>query len=334
MKEALFYKKIGKDVQCQLCPHFCTIKPKERGKCGVRENKAGKLYTLVYGKAISTAIDPIEKKPLFHFMPGTMAYSIATVGCNFSCTFCQNSEISQVTKSGRVFGEDIPPKKIVEDAVKSGCKSIAYTYTEPTIFFEYAYDTAKLANKKGLKNIFVTNGFINKGPVDMIEPYLDAANIDLKGFSEGFYESVIGGRLKPVLDTIKYMHKKGIFIELTTLIVHGHNDNQVMLKKIVDFISGLDKEIPWHISRFYPHYQMEDRAPTDIVALKKAAQLGKKAGIKYIYIGNVPFNDYESTYCAKCKKKVITRAGFSIMDINMKGNKCGYCDNKIPGVFQ
>jgi pyruvate formate lyase activating enzyme len=333
MKEALFYKKVGNALQCKLCPHFCTIKNKERGKCGVRENKNGKLYSLNYGKAISTAIDPIEKKPLFHFLPGTLAYSIATVGCNFSCSFCQNWEISQV-KGGVVYGNDIPPKRIVEEALDSGCKSIAYTYTEPTIFFEYAYDTAKLANKKGLKNIFVTNGFINKEPVDMIEPYLDAANIDLKGFSEAFYKSVIGGRLKPVLDTIKYMHKKGIFIELTTLIVPGHNDSQVMLKKIVDFISGLDKQIPWHISRFYPHYQMRDVQPTDIGILRKAASMGKKAGIKYIYIGNVPFNEYESTACAKCKKSVIKRAGFSVIDMNIKGNKCAYCKNKIPGVFK
>lgn len=333
MKEALFYKNIGKAVQCRLCPHFCTLKNKERGKCGVRENKDGKLYSLNYGKAISTAIDPIEKKPLFHFLPGTLAYSIATVGCNFSCSFCQNWEISQV-KQGIVYGEEMPPKQIVDDALDSGCRSIAYTYTEPTIFFEYAYDTAKLANKKGLKNIFVTNGFINKEPVDMIEPYLDAANIDLKGFSEAFYKSVIGGRLKPVLDTIKYMHKKGIFIELTTLIVPGHNDSQVMLKKIVDFISDLDKEVPWHISRFYPHYQMRDVQPTDIAVLRKAADLGKKAGIKYIYIGNVPFNEYESTVCAKCKKSVIKRAGFSVIDMNIKGNKCAYCNNKIPGVFK
>ncbi|MBW2980262.1 AmmeMemoRadiSam system radical SAM enzyme [Candidatus Woesearchaeota archaeon] len=334
MKEALFYKKLkDKAVQCQLCPHFCTIKPKERGRCGVRGNRGGTLYSLVYGKAISTAVDPIEKKPLFHFMPGTMSFSIATVGCNFSCLFCQNWEISQIPKQASIFGEDILPKQVVDDAVQKGCKSIAYTYTEPTIFFEYAYDTAKLANKKGLKNIFVTNGFINKEPVDMIEPYLDAANIDLKGFSEEYYKTVIGGRLKPILDTIKYMHKLGIWIELTTLIVPGHNDNPAMLKKIVDFIAGLDKEIPWHISRFYPNYKMTDVPPTDIKILKKAHDIGKKAGIKYIYIGNVPGNDYESTYCSKCKKKVMARAGFSVYDADMKQGKCAFCKNKIPGVF-
>ena len=335
MKEALFYKKVGKDVQCQLCPHFCMIKTGERGKCGVRENKAGTLYSLNYGKAISTAVDPIEKKPLFHFMPGTKSYSIATVGCNFSCLFCQNWEISQMPKPNKmVIGEELPPAKIVEDALAKGCKSIAYTYTEPTIFFEYAYDTAKLANKKGLKNIFVTNGFINKEPVDMIEPYLDAANIDLKGFSEEYFKTVIGGRLKPILDTIKYMHKKGIWIELTTLIVPGHNDSPAMLKKIVDFIVSVDKEIPWHISRFYPHYKMSNVPPTDIEILKKAHDIGKKAGIKYIYIGNVPGNEYESTVCSKCKKKVISRAAFTVHDIDMKGDACAFCGNKIPGVFK
>ncbi len=333
MKEALFYKKTGNEVQCQLCPHFCTIKNKEKGKCGVRQNMDGKLYSLNYGKIISSAVDPIEKKPLFHFLPGTTAYSIATVGCNFSCTFCQNWEISQASKFGSVYGHDISPEQVVKDASDSGCRSIAYTYTEPTIFFEYAYDTAKLANRKCLKNVFVTNGFINKEPVDMIEPYLDAANIDLKGFTEDFYKNIVGGRLKPVLDTIKYIYDKGIHIELTTLIVPGHNDKPAMLKKMADFIAGIDKEIPWHISRFYPHYRMNKVPPTDVSVLKKAAEIGEKAGIKYIYIGNVPFNDYESTMCAKCKKSVIKRSGFSVIEINMKQDKCAFCGNKIPGVF-
>ena len=335
LKEAMFWKSLkDKSVQCQLCPHFCTIKEGERGKCGVRENIKGKLYSLNYGKIISTAVDPIEKKPLFHFLPGTDSYSIATVGCNFSCLFCQNWEISQMPKpKNPIVGHDISPAKIVEDAINKGCKSISYTYTEPTIFYEYAYDTAKLAHKNGLKNIFVTNGYINKEPLDKIKPYLDAANIDLKGWSEDFYKTVIGGRLKPVLDAINHMHKLGIWTEITTLIVPGHNDKPKDLKSMAEFIASIDKEIPWHISRFYPMYKMTDTPPTKIETIHKAVDIGKKAGLKYIYAGNVPSDPYESTYCPKCGKKIIERSGFSILDNKIEKNKCQFCNEAIAGVF-
>lgn len=335
MKEAMFYEKLKDNiVQCKLCPHFCTIKEDERGKCGVRENIKGKLYSLVYAKPCSTAIDPIEKKPFFHFMPGTYSYSIATVGCNLSCKFCQNWQISQQPKpKNPIIGQTLTPKQIVEEAIANGCNSISYTYTEPTIFFEYAYETAKLAKKQGLKNNFVTNGFINKEPINKISEVLDAANIDLKGFSEDYYKEVCGARLQPVLDAIKQYYEKGIWLEITTLIVPGHNDNKEMLTKIAKFIAGIDKKIPWHISAFYPHHKMQDVPPTDTRTIHKAIQIGKKIGLKYIYAGNIPGDDYESTYCPKCKKKIIERFSFGVEKINLKKSRCSFCNENIDGVF-
>ena len=246
MKEAMFYRKLSDDVvQCGLCNHFCVIKPGERGVCGVRENVSGKLFSLVYGKAIADSVDPIEKKPLFHFLPGTLSYSVATVGCNFSCLFCQNWEISQGPRTdGEVRGYEVSPEEIVERAVDAGCSSIAYTYTEPTVFFEYAYDTAVIAHRKGLKNVFVSNGFMSREAIDKIAPVLDGINVDLKGFSDEFYRKVVGGRLKPVLDNIRYLHELGIWIEVTTLIVPGHNDDDASLSKIAKFVSEVGVDVP------------------------------------------------------------------------------------------
>jgi len=326
MKEAMFYGKKNKDVQCKLCPHNCVIANGKRGLCGVRENQDGKLVSLVYGKAISAAVDPIEKKPFFHFMPGSKAYSIATLGCNLKCDFCQNWEISQAKN---IVGKDLSPEDVVEDAIANNCQSIAYTYTEPTIFFEYAYDIAKIANTKGLKNLFVTNGFINKEPIDKISKYLDAANVDLKGFSEEFYKKRCSAKLEPVLSAIKEYHKKGVFLEITTLIVPGHNDNKEMLKEIASFIASVDKKIPWHISRFYPHYKMQDVMPTSVDVIHNAVLIGKEEGLKYIYAGNVPGDDYESTYCWNCGKKVISRVGFQVQEINLDKGKCEFCGKKI-----
>ena len=327
MKEALFYERLKDKVQCQLCPHNCIIADGKRGICGVRENKDGKLYSLVYGKAIANSLDPIEKKPLFHFLPGSLSYSLATQGCNLKCKFCQNWEISQETQN--IIGKDISPEEIVQDAIDNDCKSISYTYTEPTIFFEYALDTAKIAHKNGLKNVFVSNGFINKEPIKEISRYLDAINIDLKGFSEDYYKKLCGARLKPVLDAIKEYHKQGVFLEITTLIVPGHNDNEDMLKKIAEFIASVDKNIPWHISRFFPHYKMDHTNPTDTSTIHKAIKTGKQLGIKYIYAGNIPGDGNESTYCPNCGKKIIERIGFNIGSIKLKGNKCPFCNSEI-----
>lgn len=331
MKEAMFYNSLKNNVvQCYLCPHFCAVKPGFRGKCGVRENIEGKLFSLNYGKIISMAVDPVEKKPFFHFLPKTFSYSIAAVGCNLFCEFCQNWEISQQPKPNNpIIGNNVTPEEIVESAIANGCKSISYTYTEPTIFFEYAYETAKLAKKKGLKNCFVTNGFITPEPIIKIARYLDAANVDLKGFSEDYYKNVCGARLKPILEAIKQYYKSKVFLEITTLIVPGHNDSNDMLTKIAEFIASVDRKIPWHISRFYPHYKMQNVPETDIETMHMAVKIGKEVGLKYVYAGNVPGDNYESTYCPKCGKKIIEREGFYVSKINLKNDKCAFCSEKI-----
>ena len=336
MKEAMFYRKLSDDVvQCGLCNHFCAIKPGERGVCGVRENISGKLFSLVYGKAIADSVDPIEKKPLFHFLPGTLSYSVATAGCNFSCLFCQNWEISQAPRTdGEVRGCEVSPEEIVERAIDAGCASIAYTYTEPTVFFEYAYDTAVIAHKKGLKNVFVSNGFMSREAIDKIAPVLDGINVDLKGFSDEFYRKVVGGRLKPVLDNIRYLHELGIWVEVTTLIVPGHNEDDASLRKIAKFVSGVGVDVPWHVSRFFPHFKMKDVSLTPVDALKRAYEIGKEAGVKYIYVGNVPGGGFESTVCPKCGKVVVERSGFEVSEIKLKNGKCGFCGESICGVWE
>ena len=260
MKEALFYRKgNNQEVHCFLCFHCCTIQPGKTGICGVRENREGVLYSLVYGKSISEAVDPIEKKPLFHFYPGSRSFSIATVGCNFKCLHCQNSGISQMPRDQhRIAGDDLPSSTIVALAQEYKCRSISYTYTEPTVYFEYAYDTARLAREAHLANVFVTNGYTGPEALTAIAPYLDAANIDLKGFSETFYRTVCGAKLQPVLDTIMLYHKRGIWIEITTLIIPGHNDSDDELREIARFIKDLDERIPWHITAFHPTYRLTD----------------------------------------------------------------------------
>ncbi|RLE41748.1 AmmeMemoRadiSam system radical SAM enzyme [Candidatus Woesearchaeota archaeon] len=336
MKEAMFYQKL-KDgvVQCQLCPHFCTIKLGERGRCGVRENVAGKLYSLVYNRLATYAVDPVEKKPLFHFYPGEDAFSISTVGCNFSCLFCQNYALSQSPKPDKeVYGELVTANEVVSMAMAKNCSIISYTYSEPTIAFEYYYEIMRLAKSKGLRNTFVTNGFINSQPLKKLANFLDAANVDLKSFSEEFYQNIVGGSLKPVLDAIKLYHKLGIWVEVTTLVIPGKNDSEEELYKIAEFIAGVDANIPWHISRFFPYYKMQDVEPTPVETLLKAAELGKKAGLRYIYVGNVPLGSkYESTFCWKCGEIVIARQGFYAQSHLKQGGVCPKCGAKIAGRF-
>jgi len=334
MKEAMFYESLNGRVKCRLCNHKCLIKEGKRGICGVRENREGKLYSLVYGKAVATGIDPIEKKPFFNFYPGSTSYSIATVGCNFYCLNCQNWEISQMPKGKeeRIIGDELPPEKIVADAKNSGCKSIAYTYTEPTIFFEYAYDTAKLANKDGLANVFVTNGYTSTEAVKKIAPFLAAANIDLKGFSEDFYNKVCGAKLQPVLDNIKLYKELGIWVEVTTMIIPGYNDDENQLKGIAWFIKSVDENIPWHISAFYPAFKLSDVPPTPVESLRKARDIGLKAGLRYIYIGNIPGEGGENTYCYSCGKLLIKRYGFEIIENKLKDGQCPECKARIDGV--
>lgn len=335
MKEAMLYEKIGdKKVQCNLCAHQCKINEGKKGICLVRENRDGTLYTLVYGRTISQHVDPIEKKPLFNFYPGTTAYSIATVGCNFKCQFCQNWEISQMVRDEHlIMGNEASPESIVENAKKYGSKSIAYTYTEPTIFFEYAYDTAKLAHEVDIKNVFVTNGYMTEEAIKKIEPYLDAANVDLKSFSDDFYRKLCGAKLQPVLDALKLMKKLGIWVEVTTLIIPTLNDSSEELREIAKFIvNELGEGTPWHISRFYPTYNLTDKPPTPIETIHKAREIGLNEGLKYVYEGNVPGSTGENTYCPNCKNLIIERLGYQIINKATKDGKCPYCESRIYGV--
>lgn len=333
MKEALLYEKgENKNVECHLCPHRCKIQNGKRGICGVRENIDGTLYSLVYNLACSCHIDPIEKKPFFHFFPGSTSLSIATVGCNFSCKFCQNWEISQAPKKNQIFGEPLPPSKIVKMAKENGCKSISYTYTEPTIFFEYSYDIAPLAKEEGLYNNFVTNGYISKEALKMIAPYLDACNVDLKG-DDNFYKTLCSAKAEPVLESIRLMKELNIWVEITTLIIPEKNTSFEILSNIAKFIKEIGEETPWHISRFYPHYKMLDIPPTPLSFIENAREIGENEGIKYVYCGNIPGDPGENTYCPRCKKAIIKRFGFSLIENVIKDGACPYCKEKIDGIW-
>lgn len=336
MKEALFYTK-NKDntVDCFLCSHHCHIKEEAYGICSVRINKKGTLYSLSYGKVVASNIDPIEKKPLYHFLPGSKSYSIACVGCNFQCGFCQNWQISQakIAKELSLFEYRLSPEAIVEAALANNCPSISYTYTEPTIYFEFAYEVARLAKDKGLFNVFVTNGFMSRESLEYIRPYLDAANVDLKSFSEDFYRKICKASLKPVLENIILMKKLGIWVEITTLVIPGKNDSKKELKDIAEFIAALDCAIPWHISRFHPDFEFNEIPATSTESLLFAYDTAKKSGLKYVYIGNVA-SDYENTVCPSCGKILIKRIGFSVESKNIKQGKCGYCGKELNGVWQ
>jgi len=333
--EARFYEKLeGTLVQCRLCNHRCRIVEGARGICGVRENRGGVLYSLVYGKLVSQAVDPIKKKPLFHFLPGSSAYSIATVGCNFHCKNCQNWEISQSPKPQRpVMGREVSPEEVVESAKWRSCKSIAYTYTEPVIFMEYAYDTAKLAMENGLKNVFVTNGYITEETLRELAPHLHAANIDLKSFSDGFYREICGAHLQPVLDAINLCKQLGIWIEITTLVIPALNDSEENLAEIAKFIADVGVEIPWHVSGFYPAYQLIDLPPTPVETLRKARDIGLRAGLRYVYQGNVP-GDGENTFCYRCGELLIERVGYRIVENRVIESACPRCGTIINGLLK
>jgi len=335
MKQAMFQEpKEGNKVQCGLCSHRCIIAPGHRGICAVRENRDGSLVSLVYDRIIARNIDPIEKKPLFHFLPGSISFSVATPGCNFHCKHCQNADISQLPRDrgGMVPGEPVSPAGIVEDALRHHCASISYTYTEPTVFFELAYDTAKLARKAGLKNVFVTNGYSTPEALREISPLLDAANIDLKGFTDDFYKNICGARLQPVLDSIRLYKELGIWIEITTLVIPGHNDSESELRQIAQFIRSVGEGVPWHVSRFHPTYKLIDQPRTPLETLKQARQIGIDEGLRYVYEGNIP-GEGEETFCWSCGKSVIKRYGFSVEENHIGDGKCGYCGAKMDGVW-
>jgi pyruvate formate lyase activating enzyme len=334
MKECYLYNSLEDlKVRCNLCNHRCLVKEGHTGKCLVRKNVSGKLYSLVYEKLIAENIDPIEKKPLFNFLPGSSTYSIATMGCNFKCFFCQNYQISQISiENNTIPGRFDTSENIVKKAIESSCESISYTYTEPTIFFEFAYDTSIIAKKNKLKNIFVTNGYMSREAIDMISPYLDAANVDLKSFSDEFYKKNTGGRLEPILNNIRYMKKLGIWIEVTTLLIPGLNDSEKELKQIAGFLSETGKEIPWHVSAYYPQYKSKI-SPTSSKKIIEAVEIGKNSGLLYVYGGNISYPGLENTICPGCGNEVITRNGFNIIRTDINENCCSKCGYKIDGVF-
>jgi len=331
LKEAILYEKKEKNiVSCNLCSHRCNIDESGFGICGVRQNIKGTLYTHVYGQVIAANIDPIEKKPLFHMLPGSLSYSIATIGCNFHCGFCQNWQISQAKLTKGLGAIEMTAEEVVKKAKLAGCQSISYTYTEPTIFFEFALDAMKLAKKNNIYNIFVTNGFMTAECLEKACPFLSAANVDLKAFSEDFYKKVCGARLAPVLESIRLMRKFGIWVEVTTLVVPGMNDSENELKEIARFIAGVDKNIPWHVSRFRPDYKITDLPATPLSKLSQAAKLGREAGLRYVYIGNVA--EEANTYCYSCNELLVRRSGFSVLENKLKNAHCPKCGNIIDGL--
>lgn len=330
----LYTKAEGGYVNCNLCSFRCHIGEGKRGVCGVRENRGGTLYTLVYNKLIASGSDPVEKKPLFHFMPGSRSYSIATVGCNFHCLHCQNSEISQMPGDKKIIlGEDVTPKEIISAALAGGCQSISYTYTEPTIFFEYAADCAMLAKERGLKNIFVSNGYMTPECIIEAATFLDAVNIDLKSFDDATYKKVCRASLAPVLASIELMREKGIWVEITTLIIPTINDSDEELTGIAKWIAKTDKTMPWHISAFYPTYKLTDLPRTPVSTLTRAREIGLTEGLRYVYTGNVPGDEGESTFCYNCNALLISRFGFEVGRNRVTDSKCPECGAEIDGVF-
>jgi pyruvate formate lyase activating enzyme len=330
MKEAMFWRKVDKKIECTLCPHRCKISDGKRGICGVRESHEGKLNTMIYGLATSVTPDPIEKKPLYHFYPGTYVLSFGTVGCNFKCLNCQNYGISQAKMESMRFRE-LKVEDILDIAKRYKCEGVAWTYNEPTIWYEFTYDGCVIAKKEGLYTCYVTNGFIEKEPLEKISPYLDAMNIDVKSFSEDFYKKICKAKLQPVLDTCVLAKELNIFVELTYLIIPGHNDTEEEIKKYCKWVvDSLDENTPIHFSRFHPDYKMLDSIATPMSTLHRAYEIAKEMGIRYVYLGNVPHGEYENTYCSNCGELLIERIGFSTRSHYAKGGKCPKCGSVIP----
>ena len=323
----------GGEIQCELCPHRCRVAKGKRGICRVRENRDGKYYSLVYGNPCAVHLDPIEKKPFFHVLPGTTSFSLATAGCNFQCKFCQNWEISQAFPED-VYSYEVPPDLMVKRAKEIGARSIAYTYVEPTIFYEYMFDIGQLTKKEGLLNVTHSNGFINPDPLKNLCKVLDAANIDLKGFTENFYRELCSGELGPVLETLKTLKKEKVHVEITNLIIPTKNDDMSTLKEMCLWIKKeLGADTPIHFSRFYPLYKLKTLPPTPVSTLDKARAVALSVGLEYVYVGNIPGHEGENTFCPKCKKMIIQRTGYMVGEINVKAGKCKYCGKPIPGIW-
>jgi pyruvate formate lyase activating enzyme len=326
-----FTSLAGGEIQCELCPHRCRVAKGKRGICRVRENRDGKYYSLVYGNPCAIHPDPIEKKPFFHVFPGTISYSLATVGCNFQCKFCQNWEISQASPED-VYSKEFSPEMVVKEAKAISARSVAYTYVEPTIFYEYMLDIGTLVKKSGLLNVYHSNGFINPDPLKNLCKVLDAANVDLKGFTENFYHELCSGELTPVLETLKTLKKEKVHLEITNLIIPTKNDDLSVLREMCLWIKReLGADTPIHFSRFYPLYKLKSLPPTPVSTLEKAREAALSAGLEYVYIGNI--HPSENTFCPKCKKRIIQRTGYMVGEINMKDGKCRYCGKPIPGIW-
>lgn len=334
----MFQKQLdSKVVQCQLCNHFCKIALNCLGICGVRKNINGTLYSTVYDKTSGVGLDPIEKKPFFHFLPGSYALSVGTIGCNFGCDFCQNDWISQIGKDKEVnhpLLKDISSEELITTCVKEKIPTIAYTYNEPVVFFEFAYDTAILAKAKGIKNVFVSNGYASKAAIDKISPYLDGINIDLKSFSNEFYRKICKGSLKPVLENIERYYQNGVWVEVTSLLIPGKNDSDKEVKEMARFIKSVSSSIPWHISGFTPSYKMMNTPSTPKETLLRAYRIGKEVGLKYVYTGNTLDKSTQSTYCPKCKALLIERDWTLTTVKDLKNGRCAKCREKIEGVWK
>ncbi len=334
MKEAFLYKKLDNSkVECCLCSHHCTLKDGQLGVCRVRKNIEGQLYSLNYDRVAATHVDPIEKKPLYHFLPGSTSYSIAAMGCNFSCKFCQNHTLSVVRDERYIYGEPISPGQVVNTALRHRSASISYTYSEPTIYFELMVETARLAKEQGIKNVMVTNGYMSQEALDMMSPYLDGANVDLKAFSEDFYRKYCSARMAPVLDTIRRMKEKGIWVEVTTLLIPGLNTDKEGLKELISFIVGVDENIPWHVSRFFPQHRLVDIPITPGESIYNALEMGKEMGIKYLYGGNIASDKWSDTFCSACGTLLIERSGYFTSIRSVAAGVCTHCKNSIPGVW-
>lgn len=333
-REAMFWEDTPRGVKCLICPNECTLKPGETSDCRNRINFGGKLYSIAYGNPCAVHIDPMEKKPLFHFLPGTLVYSIATAGCNFGCLNCQNWTISQASPK-ETANYDLMPDAVVDKCIASGCKSIAYTYSEPVTFYEYTYDTSVKAHKKGVFNTLHSNGYINEKPLRELAKHIDAANIDLKSFSESIYLKLNAGKLQPVLNALKILKQEGVWLEITNLIIPGWTDDMKMIRTMCKWLVDNElSEAPLHISRFLPQYKLTQVAPTPLPLLQQARVIALEEGIKYVYIGNVPGNEAENTYCPGCNKILIERKGYRILSNNILRGKCRFCGSVIPGKWE
>ncbi|MCI5128463.1 MAG: AmmeMemoRadiSam system radical SAM enzyme [Candidatus Electrothrix sp. AUS3] len=336
MKEAsLYIREEERSVSCVLCHHQCSIKSGKRGRCGVRENRNGRLYSLVYGRLIAEHADPVEKKPLYHFLPASRSYSISTVGCNFACQHCQNYQISQYPQMhrGDIAGNLRTPEQVVRAAKQSDCQSISFTYVEPTVFYEFASDCMQLTREQRLANIFVSNGYMTAACCQKLAPLLDGINIDIKSFSEKFYRTICKASLQPVLDTVCLLRELGVWVEVTTLLIPGLNDSAEELKKIASFLQGVDPAIPWHVTGFHPTYKMLDHVSTPASTLKKAWQIGLDAGLRFVYQGNIRSDNGANTLCPICHSKLILRSNFTVQHNRLQEGRCPQCMEKIEGIW-